>query len=54
MNGTTYNGAMPPMAFLTDEEIATALSFVRTSWGNTGTEIKPEQVAKVRGQAGTP
>ncbi len=54
VNGTTYNGVMPPMALLTDEEIAGALSFVRASWGNTGTEIKPEEVAKVRGQAGTP
>jgi nitrite reductase (NO-forming) len=50
VNGATYNSAMPPMAFLTDEEIAGALTFVRSAWGNTGGAIKPEQVAKVRTQ----
>jgi nitrite reductase (NO-forming) len=48
VNGTTYNSVMPPMAFLTDDEIASALSFARSAWGNTGAAIKPEQVAKAR------
>jgi len=50
VNGTQFNGIMPPMAFLTDEEIAGALTFVRASWGNTLSAIKPEQVARVRTQ----
>ncbi|HEX5062465.1 MAG TPA: copper-containing nitrite reductase [Kofleriaceae bacterium] len=50
VNGTQFNGIMPPMAFLTDEEIAGALSFVRSSWGNSGSAIKPETVARVRNQ----
>jgi nitrite reductase (NO-forming) len=50
VNGVSYNSAMPPMAFLTDDEIAGALSYVRSAWGNTGGAIKPEQVAKIRTQ----
>ncbi|HTL39143.1 MAG TPA: copper-containing nitrite reductase [Kofleriaceae bacterium] len=50
VNGTTYNGVMPPMAFLTDDEIAGALSYVRTSFGNNLGPVKPETVAKVRGE----
>jgi nitrite reductase (NO-forming) len=48
VNGTAYNGVMPPMAFLTSDEIAGALSFARASWGNTGTAVKPEHVEKAR------
>ena len=33
---------------LKDEEIAAALSFVRSSWGNKGGLVKPEQVAAIR------
>jgi nitrite reductase (NO-forming) len=50
VNGSTFNSAMPPMAFLTDEEIAGTLTYVRSAWGNKGSAIKPEQVAKVRTQ----
>ena len=31
-----------------DEELAAVLSYVRQSFGNDGTFIKPEDVAKVR------
>jgi nitrite reductase (NO-forming) len=50
VNGTTYNGQMPPMQFLTDEEIAGALSFARASWGNHLDPVAPAEVARVRGQ----
>lgn len=50
VNGATYNGAMPPMAFLTDEEIAGALTFVRGSWSNGLDAVTPAEVAKVRAQ----
>lgn len=50
VNGTTYNSAMPPMQFLTDEEIAAALTYVRASWGNNLDAISPDEVARVRGQ----
>jgi nitrite reductase (NO-forming) len=48
VNGTTYNGQMPPMQFLTDEEIAGALSFARASWGNHLDAVTPAEVAHAR------
>jgi nitrite reductase (NO-forming) len=50
VNGIAYNGVMPPMAFLTDDEIAGALSFARASWGNSSPAVKPADVAKARAQ----
>lgn len=48
-NGTKYNGVMQPWhSVFTDEEIAAILTHVRTSWGNTGGEVKAEDVARVR------
>jgi nitrite reductase (NO-forming) len=48
--GTTYNNAMPPMAFLSDDEIAGVLSYVRGSWGNELGNVAPGEVAAVRNQ----
>lgn len=48
-NGVKYNGVMQPWASVfTDEQIAAILTHVRTSWGNKGGEVKPEDVARVR------
>ena len=47
VNGTEYNAAMPPMAYLSDEEISAALSFVLEEW-NGGDNVIVEQVAAVR------
>jgi mono/diheme cytochrome c family protein len=48
-NGVKYNGVMQPWhSVLSDDEIAAILTYVRTSWGNTGGEISPEDVARVR------
>lgn len=33
---------------LKDQEIADVLTFVRTSWGNTGSEVSADQVKQVR------
>ncbi|MBK5536925.1 c-type cytochrome [Pseudomonas sp. TH05] len=41
---------MPGFAQLADEEIAEILSFVRSSWGNTGSAISPAQVKAMRAQ----
>jgi nitrite reductase (NO-forming) len=48
VNGTAYNGVMPPMANLTDEEIAGALSFISSSWGNERGAVAPADVARAR------
>jgi nitrite reductase (NO-forming) len=47
VNGTVYNGIMPQMQ-LTDDEIASILTYVRNSWGNKGGLVKAEEVRKGR------
>jgi hypothetical protein len=34
VNGTIYNSIMPPHNYLSDEEIATILTYIRQSFGN--------------------
>lgn len=48
VNGENYNGVMPPLAHLTDHEIADVLSFVLNSWGNDGGPVVDEEVARIR------
>jgi nitrite reductase (NO-forming) len=54
VNGKKYNGTMAPLANLSDEEIANALTYVRNSFGNSGDAVMPETVRKVRAEAPTP
>jgi len=48
VNGKTYNGVMPPLANLTDHEIADVLTYVRNSFGNSGDAVEDAEVAKLR------
>ena len=49
VNGTKYNQVMSPWGgALNDEEVANVLTYVRSSWGNTGDAVKPEEVKAVR------
>jgi nitrite reductase (NO-forming) len=48
VNGNPYNGVMPPMSFLSDDEIAGALTFVRGSWGNALPAVTAADVTKAR------
>jgi mono/diheme cytochrome c family protein len=42
-------GLMPPVgSVLTDEQIASVLTYVRREWGQTGTAIDPDTVRDVR------
>jgi mono/diheme cytochrome c family protein/glucose/arabinose dehydrogenase len=42
-------GLMPPVGgVLTDEQIASVLTYVRREWGQTGTPVEPSAVADVR------
>jgi len=51
--GTDWNLSMPAMgAALSDDDLAAVLTYIRTSWGNNGSEISPEQVKKVRSDLG--
>ena len=49
VNGKEFNGVMPPLSYLSDEDVANAVTFVLNSWGNPGGEISPAQVAAARG-----
>lgn len=48
VKGQEYNGAMPPFNHLSDEDIAAIVTHERTSWGNTGGAVTPEQVKALR------
>ena len=50
VNGTAYNGQMPPFKdLLRDEEIAAAASYIRSQWGNAAPPIPASTVAAERG-----
>ena len=49
VDGQTYSSPMPAFADqLSDDEIAAIVNHERTSWGNTGKQITPAQVAAER------
>jgi mono/diheme cytochrome c family protein len=56
VKGVEYNfpAGMTPMAYQTDEQIAGALTYIRNSFGNKASAVKPEQVAALRGEVGKP
>ena len=49
VKGVVYSGAMPPWkTFLTDEEVAAVLTYIRTAWDNDASKVTPQEVALVR------
>lgn len=48
INGTVYNGVMPQHSFLSDAEIADVLTYIRSSFGNSASEITEEEVQSIR------
>lgn len=48
IQGEFYQNVMASHAFLSDQQIADVLTFVRQSFGNDADEVKPEEVSKVR------
>ncbi len=49
VNGQSFNNSMPKFP-LSDEDIADVLTFVYNSFGNSGIEVTPEEVARLRQQ----
>jgi mono/diheme cytochrome c family protein len=49
VNGVSYNSMMPPMAHLSDRDVAAILTYVYASWGNDGRVVTADMVATVRG-----
>lgn len=48
IEGEYYSNPMPPQAQLKDEEIANVLTFVRNSFGNKASAVRPAEVKAVR------
>lgn len=48
VNGVGYNGAMPKHTFLTDDEIAEVLTYVRKNFGKKEDTITAAEVSKLR------
>lgn len=52
VNGVTWDTDMPPIDYLSDRELANALTFVLNEWGNPGGKITPEEVGAYRKSVG--
>lgn len=48
VNGETYDGLMPQHSFLSDDQIADVLSYIRTNFGNKSSNVTAEEVEKIR------
>jgi mono/diheme cytochrome c family protein len=48
VKGMTYNSMMPPVAGVSDGDIADVLTYVRQSFGNKGNPVSVDQVKAVR------
>jgi len=48
VKGEIYNGVMVPHNFLTDQQAADVLSYIRNSFGNNAGRITEEDIATVR------
>jgi len=49
VNGKHFQGVMPQLS-LTDDQIASILTYVRNSWGNKSPAVKASEVKKIRNQ----
>ena len=52
VNGKQYNAVMPSWGHLDDETIANTLTYVMSSWGNSGPAVTAAEVTAVREAAG--
>jgi len=48
VNGVEYNSIMPAMSYLSDDELATILTYVVNSWGNPGGGFKASIIGEYR------
>jgi len=48
VNGVDYNGVRPSLGYLSDEDLAAALTYVFGSWGNDGAAVSVAEVAALR------
>ncbi len=48
VSGRNYIGEMPGLGALTDEQIASVLTYLRREWGHTAAPVDPELVKSIR------
>jgi mono/diheme cytochrome c family protein len=48
IDGQTYSNNMPPQNYLTDQQVADILTYIRSSFGNKATAITVADVKAVR------
>ena len=48
VKGETYNNIMPAQDFLSNQEVAAVLTYIRQNFGNNASKITPEEVEEVR------
>lgn len=49
VQGVVYSGAMPPWkSFLSDDEVAAVLTYIRSAWDNSASPVTPQEVNLVR------
>ena len=48
VNGQKYNGVMPAMSQLSDDDVANIVTFIYASWGNKGNTVTTSEVAAAR------
>ena len=48
VKGVTYNSMMPPVAGLSDKDIADVVTYVNNSWGNTGASVTEDEVKAIK------
>jgi mono/diheme cytochrome c family protein len=48
VKGTTYNSMMPPVAGLSDKDIADVVNYVNNAWGNNGPTVTEEEVKAIK------
>lgn len=50
IDGDTFNNAMPAQGYLSDQQIADVLTYVRNSFGNKASAVTPAEVKAQRGK----
>ncbi len=54
VNGKKFNGTMIPLNYLSDDDVANVLTYVRNSFGNSGDVVKVDEVRRIRSEAPAP
>ena len=48
VKGVTYNSMMPPVAGLSDKDIADVVNYVNNTWGNNGPTVTEAEVTAIK------